>query len=127
MHVLPLPALLIAASCAAAPAIAMAEPWHCRFTVECAASLGCEAAGFDARLIAADHAGELFLSTAMGDSPIIRLTPQGVLPASYAGSSRSATAELVTIAADRTAIMSLHLFDGEATAITYFGTCEELT
>ena len=81
----------------------------------------------DARLIAADHAGELFLSTAMGDSPIIRLTPQGVLPASYAGSSRSATAELVTIAADRTAIMSLHLFDGEATAITYFGTCEELT
>jgi hypothetical protein len=127
MRVLPLHALIIAASCAQAPAMALAEPWHCRFTVECAASLGCEAVGFDARLIAADHAGELFLSTTMGDSPIIRLTPQGVLPASYAGTSRSATAELVTIAADRTAIMSLHIFDGEATAITYFGTCEELT
>jgi hypothetical protein len=35
-------------------------------------------------------------------------------------------AELLTVEADGTAIMSVHIFDGAAMAVTYFGTCEEL-
>jgi hypothetical protein len=35
-------------------------------------------------------------------------------------------AELLTVEADGTAIMSVHVFDGAAMAVTYFGSCEEL-
>ena len=117
----------LALTLAILPAPLMAEPWLCSFTVECDPIAGCASGGFTAQVIAADHADELFLSTAVGDSPIIRLTAPNSLPASYAGAARAGTAELVTIEADRTAIMSVHLFDGDARAITYFGTCEELT
>ncbi|WP_439138155.1 hypothetical protein [Roseicyclus sp.] len=120
-------ALFIGAALAALPFSTVAEPWLCNFTVECDPTAGCASGGFTAQVIAADHADELFLSTAMGDSPVIRLTAPDSLPASYAGAGRAGTAELVTIEADRTAIMSVHLFDGDAAAITYFGTCEELT
>lgn len=118
-----LPALLLCL--AATPALS--EPWACSFTVECAVAEGCESAAFDARLIAADHAGDLFLSTAMGDSPVTRLTPEAALPATYAGAGRDGIAELLTIEADRTAMLTLHFFDGTAAAITYFGTCEGMT
>lgn len=111
---------------AAAPMMAAAAPWLCDFSVECDLTAGCTETGFTAELIAADHADELFLSTAMGDSPIRRLTADGALPASYAGASHAGTAELLTIETDRTAILSVHLFDPDAAAITYFGTCEEL-
>ncbi|MBF9047187.1 hypothetical protein LSUCC0031_08695 [Rhodobacterales bacterium LSUCC0031] len=111
---------------AGAPALAMADAWQCDFTAECALATGCTDASFSARLIAADHAGELFLTTAMGDSPVIRLTPLSTLPASYAGAGQIGTAELLTIEVDRTAILSVHHFDGTAVALTYFGTCAEL-
>jgi hypothetical protein len=117
-----LPALLCLA---AAPAFA--EPWACAFTVECSVAEGCSSARLDAQVIAADHAGDLFLSTAMGDSAVARLTPEGALPATYAGAGRDGIAELLTIEADRTAILTLHIFDGTAAAITYFGTCEGMT
>ncbi|PWK62489.1 hypothetical protein [Roseicyclus mahoneyensis] len=117
-----LPALLCLA---ATPALS--EPWGCAFTVECDLTEGCDSVGFDAQVIAADHAGDLFLSTAMGDSPVIRLTREGALPATYAGAGRDGIAELLTIEGDRTAILSLHIFDGTAAVLTYFGTCEGLT
>ena len=106
---------------------ALAEPWACAFTVECNVTEGCDSTGFQAQVIAADHAGDLFLRTAMGASPLTRLTPEGALPVSYAGATHDGIAELLTIAADRTAILTLHMFDGTAAAITHFGTCEEMT
>jgi hypothetical protein len=105
---------------------AQAEPWACSFTVECVAAEPCGESAFDARVIAADHAGELFLSTVTGDSRVARLTAPGALPATYASAGRDGLAELLTIEADLTALMSVHIFDGAAGAVTYFGTCEEL-
>ena len=117
-----LPALLVVL---AGPVLA--EPWTCAFTVECEASEGCADAGLDLQVIAADHAGDLFLASVTGTSPITRLTAAGAMPATYASAGRAGVAELLTIEADRTALLTLHIFDGAAAAITYFGTCEELT
>ncbi|MCU4651943.1 hypothetical protein N8I71_03825 [Roseibacterium sp. SDUM158016] len=105
---------------------AAAEPWACTFTVECVAGEACGESAFEAEVIAADHAGELFLSTVTGDSRIARLTGPDELPATYASAGASGLAELLTIEADLTALMSVHIFDGAAAAVTYFGTCEEL-
>ena len=116
-----LPALLCLA---ATPALA--EPWACDFTVECTMSEGCETSVFQAQVIAADHAGDLFLRTNVGASPLTRLTPDATLPASYAGAGRTGIAELLTIETDLTALMTLHIFDGTAAVLTYFGTCEDL-
>ena len=112
-------------ACLAAPAAA--EPWDCLFTVECLAAEGCEEIGLEVQVIAADHAGELFLSTVTGDSPVARLTDPGAMPATYASAGRDGLAELLTIEGDITAILTVHIFDGTAAAITYFGTCEEMT
>ena len=103
-----------------------AEPWACTFTVECVAAETCGESAFEIEVIAADHAGELFLSTVTGDSPLTRLTGEGELPATYASAGRDGLAELLTVEADRTALLTLHIFDGSAAAVTYFGTCEEL-
>jgi hypothetical protein len=118
---LPLALLLAAAATAAA-----AEPWACTFTAECTAGGACAAVSVQLQVIAADHAGELFLTSAMGDSPIARLTDPGALPATYAGAGRDGIAELLTIEADLTALLTLHIFDGAAAAATHFGTCEAL-
>ena len=115
---------VIAAFCAAG--FAMAEPWDCRFSVECLAGEDCAQSGLHVQVIAADHAGDLFLSSVAGDSPVVRMTGAGALPATYAGAGRDGIAELLTIEADSTALMTLHVFDGAAAAITYFGTCEGL-
>jgi hypothetical protein len=119
-----LAALLLLTLCAAA---ASAEPWDCRFTVECLAAGDCAEGGLEVRVIAADHAGDLFLSTVTGDSPLVRLTEAGALPATYASAGRDGLAELLTVEADLTAILTIHVFDEAAAAITHFGTCEELT
>ncbi|MDG4648872.1 hypothetical protein P6F26_10490 [Roseibacterium sp. SDUM158017] len=116
--------LALALLAVAAPAAA--EPWHCVFTVECVASESCGESGFEARVIAADHAGELFLSAASGDSRLTRLTEADALPATYASAGADGLAELLTVEADLTALMSVHIFDGAAAAVTYFGICEEL-
>ncbi len=105
---------------------AMAEPWHCQFTAECTASGGCTEAAYSAQVIAADHEGQLFLTTLTGDSPVTRLTGRGDVPASYASAGQDGLAELLTIEADGTALMTLHIFDTTAQAATYFGTCEVL-
>jgi hypothetical protein len=118
------PALLVALCAGGA---AMADPWDCHFSVECQAGDGCAQTGLSLRVIAADHAGDLFLSSVAGDSAVMRLTEPGILPASYAGAGRDGVAELLTIEADRTALMTLHSFDGTTAAITYFGTCEEMS
>jgi hypothetical protein len=109
------------------PAAALAEPWDCRFTVECVAAEACGESAFEVQVIAADHAGELFLSTVTGDSRVTRLTERGALPATYASAGRDGLAELLTVETDGTAIMSVHIFDTAAMAVTYFGTCEELS
>ena len=120
-------ASLSAMAMAALAAPVLAEPWDCIFTVECLAAGGCEDTAFALQVIAADHAGDLFLHSALGDSPVARLTEAGTLPATYAGTGRDGIAELLTIEGDRTAILTLHHFDGHAAAITYFGTCEGMT
>jgi hypothetical protein len=109
-----------------APGLLGAEPWGCSFTVECVAGEACGESAFDAQVIPADHADEVFLSSVTGDSLLVRLTEAGALPATYASAGRDGLAELLTIEADRTALMSVHFFDGAAQAATYFGTCEEL-
>ncbi|MBF9058625.1 hypothetical protein HKCCSP123_05460 [Rhodobacterales bacterium HKCCSP123] len=116
-----------AALLACLAASASAEPWDCVFTVECLAAGDCEGSALEVQVIAADHAGDLFLSTVTGASPVARLTGTGALPATYASAGRDGLAELLTIEGDHTAILTVHLFDGAAAAITYFGTCEEMT
>ncbi len=108
------------------PATVHAEPWACSFAVECVASEPCGESGFEVEVISADHAGALLLSSVTGDSRIARLTDAGALPATYAGAGTGGLAELLTIETDGTALMSVHIFDGAAAAVTYFGTCEEL-
>ena len=108
----------------AAPVVA--EPWACEFIVECVAGIGCEASGYEIEILAADHEGQLFLSSVMGDTPVTRLTPDGALPASYASAGPPGLAEMVTVEADSTALMTAHIFNGVAMAVTYFGTCEVL-
>jgi len=114
-------ALPVVCLCAALPL--RAEPWACEFTVECIAGESCGASGFEVEVIAADHEGQLFLSTLTGDSPVTRLTERGALPATYASAGRDGLAELLTVETDATAMMSVHIFDGSAQAVTYFGTC----
>jgi hypothetical protein len=109
------------------PLAAHAEPWACTFTVECVASEPCGESAFAVEVIAADHAGDLFLSTVTGDSPVARLTDPGALPATYASAGILGLAELLTVETDGTALMSVHIFDGGAMAVTYFGTCEEMS
>jgi hypothetical protein len=121
------PALLPFAAALLATAPAMAEPWACDFTVECLVGDGCDESGLQVQIIAADHAGDLFLSSVTGDSPVTRMTAAGALPATYVSAGQAGLAELLTIEADRTALMTIHMFDGAAAAITFFGTCEELT
>ena len=105
---------------------ALAEPFGCDFTVECIAGEACGATSFSARIIAADHEAQLFLSTVTGESPVIRLTEAGALPATYASAGRDGLAEMMTIEGDLTALLTVHVFDGTAQTVTYFGTCEAL-
>jgi hypothetical protein len=105
---------------------AAAEPWACSFTVECVAGEACGESAFDAQVIPADHAGDLFLSSVTGDSPLTRLTAEDARPATYASAGLDGLAELLTIEVDLTALLTVHIFDGAARSATYFGTCEEL-
>ena len=103
-------AALLLASCAA-PGLA-AEPWSCHFTAACMAGLACEAADHQVTIIAADHEGQLFLSSPAGDRPAERL-----------GSMAYVTETgLVTLTPEGTAILTLH----EAAVTSYFGHCAEL-
>jgi hypothetical protein len=108
------------------PASALAEPWACSFTVECVASETCGESAFEVELIAADHEGALFLSTITGDSPVTRLTGRRHPARHLCRAGGNGLAELVTVETDGTALMTVHIFDGSAMAVTYFGTCEEL-
>lgn len=105
---------------------ANAEPWACEFTVECVAGEPCDAAAYQITILAADHEGRLFLSSVVGDAPITRLNPDAAPPVSYASAGRNGLAEMITIEADSTALMTAHIFDGSPMAVTYFGTCEAL-
>lgn len=89
---------------------AAAEPFACTFTVECHAGLECDATDWDMEIIAADHEGQLFMSSVFGDTPVTRLEPRA-----YA-----APGTLVTINDDGTAVLSSH---GDV-ILTYFGSCE---
>jgi antitoxin (DNA-binding transcriptional repressor) of toxin-antitoxin stability system len=102
-----------------------AEPWACNMTVQCE-NIDCFAIEDRVEIIAADHAGELFMTSPTGDRPVARLSPLGSLPAAYASAGPHAIGELVTITEDGQAIMSIHGSDGPARIITIFGTCEGL-
>lgn len=102
-----------------------AEPWACEFTVECIAGETCSESDFDVEILAADHEGLLFLSSLVGDVPVDRLTEAGTLPAAYASAGHDGPSEMLTIAADGTALMSAHILDGATMSVTYFGACEE--
>ncbi|GAB5446216.1 hypothetical protein [Gymnodinialimonas sp.] len=116
---------LLATLLAAAPLAAMAEPWTCQMTVQCE-NIDCFAIDDTYEVIAADHAGELFLSSPAGDRPVTRLSAPGTLPAAYGSAGAHAIGELLTIAEDGQALMSIHGSDGPARTITVFGTCNSL-
>lgn len=104
-YLLPIPLLLSALP-------AMGEPWTCQFTAECLAGMACEATDWQVEIIAADHEGQLFLSSTTGDAPATRLSEMA-----YATDNT-----LVTIAPAGTATLSTHV----EVVVTYFGTCEVL-
>ena len=120
LRALPLLACLLAAPAAS-------EPWACRFTAACPAAGPCAEAVLELRVIAADHAGDLFASTGSGDRPLSRLTAPGAVPAGYAGANGGGTARMLTISGARTAVLTVHGVDGGTSAVTHFGTCEELS
>ncbi|MEJ6388687.1 hypothetical protein [Gymnodinialimonas ulvae] len=105
-----------------APSPAIAEPWTCEMTVICQ-NLDCHAVDDTYQIIAADHAGDLFLTSPAGDHPVTRLTARGALPAAYAGAGDAALGELITILDDGRALLSIHGYDGPARTTTVFGTC----
>jgi hypothetical protein len=119
-------ALLAGAGLLQAATGATAEPWACEFTVECITGEPCGAAAYQITILAADHEGRLFLSSVVGDTPVTRLNPDAAPPVSYASAGRNGLAEMITIEADSTALMTAHIFDGSPMAVTYFGTCEAL-
>lgn len=94
-------------------------------TVQCE-NFDCFAIDLPYEIIAADHAGDLFLSSPAGDHPVTRLSPQGQAPAAYASAGPHAIGELLTITEDGQAIMSIHGSDGPARTTTIFGTCTGL-
>lgn len=114
------PMLLTAASIAV-----MAEPWACQMTVQCE-NIDCFSIDDTYEIIAADHAGELFLTSPAGDRLVTRLSPQNQMPAAYGSAGAHAIGELLTITQDGQAIMSVHGSDGPARTITIFGTCSGL-
>jgi len=103
-------AAMLLASCAA-PGLA-AEPWSCHFTAACMAGLACEAADHHVTIIAADHEGQLFLSSPAGDLPAERLSDTAYVT----------DTGLVTLTAEGTAILTLH----DAAVTSYFGHCAVL-
>ncbi len=105
---------------------ALAEPWGCSFTVECVAAEDCGESGYSFDILAADHEGRLFLSSIASDTPVVRLSRSDGGPAVYVTEGDARLVELITINPDGTAVMTAHAFDERTTAVTYFGTCEEL-
>jgi hypothetical protein len=99
-----------------------AEPWTCQMTVICQ-NLDCHPVDDTYQIIAADHAGDLFLTSPAGDHPVTRLTPRDTLPAAYAGAGHATLGELITILADGRALLSIHGYDGPARTTNVFGTC----
>lgn len=91
-------------------------------TVQCE-NIDCFAIDDTYTIIAADHAGDLFLTSPAGDRPATRLSPQGTLPAAYGSAGTHAIGELLTITEDGQAILSIHGSDGPARTIVVFGTC----
>jgi hypothetical protein len=95
--------------------------------VECVASEACGESAFEVEVIAADHAGRAVPVHRDRRQPRHPPDRAGALPATYASAGRDGLAELLTVETDGTALMSVHIFDGRAMAVTYFGTCEELS
>ncbi|OAN81211.1 hypothetical protein A8B78_09375 [Jannaschia sp. EhC01] len=104
---------------------ANAEPWACQMTVQCE-NIDCFAIDDTYQIIAADHAGDLFLTSPAGDRPVTRLDTGNAATAAYASAGPHAIGELLTIAQDGQALMSIHGSDGPARTITVFGTCVTL-
>ncbi|MEM9319565.1 MAG: hypothetical protein AAGA70_11245 [Pseudomonadota bacterium] len=96
----------------APPAMSLAEPWSCTFGRECIAGEPCEDTEWRVEIIAADHEGQLFLSSVTGDTPLSRID----------GQSYAAPDTLVTIHAGGSALLSRH---GDLT-LSYQGRCEVL-
>lgn len=124
-HVALLLAPILTGLLAGTPLSVSAEPWTCQMTVQCE-NIDCFAIADTYQIIAADHAGELFLTSPAGDRPVTRLSPQNQLPAAYASAGAHAIGELLTITHEGQAIVSIHGSDGPARTITVFGTCEGL-
>ncbi|MEX3015411.1 hypothetical protein [Gymnodinialimonas hymeniacidonis] len=96
---------------------AMAEPWDCTFTTTCLASLDCFDQDNSARVIAADHAGDLFL-----EWDGMQLRAEALSDgAGYVAVSPRDTHALLTITGNL-AILTTHT----AAAMTFFGSCEVL-
>lgn len=98
-------------------------------TVLCDGS-GCVAMEQPADLIAADHEGQLFLTTPSGDIPMIRLdgapTARHAAAHAYAGTGPQISGALLTIAGDGTATLTRHARNGPARVTTAYGTCARL-
>ena len=106
--------------------MAVAEPWSCTFTVECIAAEACNESHYSFDILAADHEGQLFLSSVASNTPVLRLGIAKDTPITYVTTATDKLVELITINPDGTAVMTAHAFDERTTAVTYFGTCEEI-
>ena len=101
-----------------------AEPWACQMSVQCQ-NLDCHPIDDAYALIAADHEGQLFLTSPAGDQPMERLTPRGNVPAAYGGAGDAALGQLLTIIEDGRAVLTIHGYDGPARTTTIYGTCAD--
>lgn len=119
-------ALVPAVFAPAAYAQGQGPRFACTFERECESGAACGAASFNVSLAPDAHAPLYRITTLGAAGTLIALDDPTALPASFAGTgtSGSGLAELLTIEADGSALLSVHIFDGTAQSVTYFGSCE---
>ena len=116
-------ALLMAVG-AALPAPALAETgWSCLFTVECAAAGDCTGVEISTEIGLLDHEATLFFTEA-AEAVAATTVFEGDASAVFVTHDPDAATNLITIAADGTALRSRH--GPGSRAVTYFGSCEEM-
>lgn len=123
----PLPtALALMASLAASPVAAEAlGAHHCSFARECVAGHACGAAAFDIVLRPQGDGHRFTMESLTGTTHLHALTNPAERPFTLVAAGGVGLAELLTVEADGTALLSVHIFDETAQAVTYFGRCED--
>ncbi len=118
-------ALVLALTLLPLPALAETG-FACAFTVSCEAAGGCEPAQITTEIGAHDENAAIFLTANSAAIPATRLSAPDRRTQVFVAHEDGGSSDLITIHADGTALHSTHSLNGDARAVTYFGSCEEM-